>query len=172
MGKYIFTFSLILAAVFTRLLPHPPNVTPIMAIALFSAVYLDRKHTFIIPLAVMFVSDCFIGFHDVIFWVYGSFLLIGFIGLWLRKHQGVAMTFGATFAGSLLFFLITNFGVWMSAQSIYTHDTTGLYQCYIAAIPFFRNALIGDVFYVGALFGSYELVKKFLPALFVAKSKI
>jgi hypothetical protein len=172
MGKYIFTFSLILIAVLTRLLPHPPNVVPITAIALFSGVYLDRRHTFVVPLAVMLISDYFIGFHDVMLWVYVSFLLIGVVGLWLRKHQGIKTTIGATFAGSILFFLITNFGVWLSAQSMYTHDLAGLYQCYIAAIPFFRNTLIGDVFYVGALFGLYELVKKYLPVLFVAKSKI
>ncbi len=172
MGKYIFTFSLILVAVLARLMPHPPNVSPITAIALFSGVYLDRRHTFIVPLAVMLISDYFIGFHDMMLWVYASFLLIGVVGLWLRKHRGITTTLGATFAGSFLFFLITNFGVWLSSQSMYPHDYAGLYQCYTAAIPFFRNTLIGDVFYVGALFGLYELVKKILPALFAEKSKI
>jgi Family of unknown function (DUF6580) len=171
MGKYLFTFMLILAAVLTRLLPHPPNVTPITAIALFSGVYLDRKHTFIVPLVIMLISDFFIGFHNVMFWVYASFILVGLGGLWLRKHQGITTTVGVTFVGSLIFFIVTNFGVWLSTQTLYAHDLAGLIQCYTAAIPFFRNSLIGDLFYVGALFGLYETAKKYLPTLFVAKSK-
>lgn len=172
MSKYLFTFALILAAVLSRFLPHPPNVTPIAAIALFSGVYLDRKHTFIVPLAIMMISDFFIGFHDTVLWVYAGFLLAGMIGIWLRGHQGIATTTGATLAGSIMFFIVTNFGVWLTGLNMYTLDTAGLIQCYSAAIPFFRNALVGDLFYVGVLFGSYELVKRYFPTLITAKNKI
>lgn len=172
MGKYIFTFSLILVAVLTRLLPHPPNVAPIAAIALFSGVYLDRKHAFIVPIAVMLISDYFIGFHDTILWVYLGFLLIALAGLWLRKHQGITTTLGVTFTGSILFFILTNFGVWLSAQPMYPHNLAGLFQCYTAAIPFFRNSMIGDLIYVGAMFGTYELVKRHVPSLFAVRNKV
>jgi len=171
MGKYIFTFSLIIAAVFTRLLPHPPNFTAVTAIALFSAVYLDRRHVLIVPLAIMLISDFIIGFHDMVLWVYLSFLLIALTGLWLRRHQGVTATLGVTLTGSLLFFLLTNFGVWLSVQSMYPHNMAGLYQCYAAAIPFFRNSVIGDLVYVGAMFGAYEAAKRYVPALFAIKDK-
>lgn len=165
MTRYVFTFTLILLAVLSRLLPHPPNFAPITAIALFGGVYLDRKHTFLVPIAAMLISDYFIGFYSGIVWVYASFLAIGFIGLWVREHKSVSATIGATISGSVLFFIVTNFGVWISSQVTYSHTISGLVECYVAAIPFFRNTLLGDAAYVCIMFGSYELARKFIPAL-------
>lgn len=165
MARYLFTFTLISLAALSRLLPHPPNVAPITALALFGGVYLDKKHTFIVPIAAMIIADFFIGFHSEMLWVYASFAGIGLIGLWLRKHQGVGSTIFATLGGSILFFIVTNFGVWMSNYFMYPHNLTGLLQCYTAAIPFFRNTMIGDLFYVGAMFGLFELAKRYLPVL-------
>jgi len=165
MTRYLFTFSLILLATLSRLLPHPPNVVPITALALFGGVYLDKKQTLIIPLVAMLISDYFIGFHSEILWVYTSFVAIGFMGLWLRKHQGVLTGIGATFAGSVLFFVVTNFGVWLSPTFMYPRTLDGLLACYTAAIPFFKNTLAGDFFYVGVMFGLYELGKRFMPIL-------
>ena len=165
MAKYLFTFSLILLAALSRLLPHPANFAPITALALFGAVYLDRKHTFIVPIAAMLISDYFIGFHSAMMYVYSSLIMTGFIGLWLKDHRGVAQTAGATLAGSILFFIVTNFGVWISAQVTYPHTFAGLMECYVAAIPFFRNTLLGDAVYVGLMFGLYELMKRVIPQL-------
>jgi hypothetical protein len=165
MVRNILTFTLILFAALSRLLPHPMNFAPITALALFGGVYLDRKHAFIVPIAVMLVSDFFIGFHSSMIWVYGSFIAIGFIGLWLRNHPGVATTIGSTVAGSVLFFVVTNFGVWLTTEFAYPHTVVGMIQCYTAAIPFFRNTLAGDFIYVGAMFGLFELAKKYLPSL-------
>ncbi|MBI1804339.1 MAG: hypothetical protein HY033_04505 [Ignavibacteriae bacterium] len=165
MARYGFTFILILLAALSRLLPHPPNFAPITALALFGGVYLDRKHTFIVPIAAMLISDYFIGFYTGMMWVYASFTAIGFIGLWLRNHRGVVQTVGATLAGSVLFFVVTNFGVWISSQVSYPHNFAGLVECYVAAIPFFRNTVLGDALYVTAMFGLYELAVKFIPRL-------
>jgi len=165
MYRYIFTFGLIFVAAISRLLPHPVNVAPIGALALFGGVYLDRKHTFVVPLAALLISDYFIGFYTGMAWVYGSFVLIGFIGLWLRNHRSIAATVGATLAGSVLFFLVTNFGVWVSAQVSYPHTLAGLFQCYVAAIPFFRNSLAGDLGYVGILFTIHEFAARRFPVL-------
>lgn len=165
MTRHLFTFSLILMAALSRLLPHPPNVAPITALALFGGVYLDKKHTFVVPIVAMLLSDYFIGFHSEILWVYASFVAIGFIGLWLSKHKGILTGLGATLAGSILFFIITNFGVWLSPTFMYPRTLDGLLACYTAAIPFFRNTLAGDFFYVCAMFGLYELAKRFLPVL-------
>jgi hypothetical protein len=165
MARYAFTFFLILFAALSRLLPHPMNFAPITALALFGGVYLDKKHTFIVPIAAMLISDYFIGFYSGMTWVYSSFVAIGCIGLWLRNHRGIGTTIAATFAGSILFFIVTNFGVWMASQVSYPHTVAGLVQCYVAAIPFFRNSLFGDFFYVGVMFGVYEMVKKILPSL-------
>ncbi len=165
MARNIFTFSLILAAALSRLLPHPLNFAPISALALFGGVYLDKKHTFIVPLAAMLVSDYFLGFYSGMVWVYGSFALIGCIGLWLRNHRGVGTTAAATLTSSIVFFIVTNFGVWISRQVSYTNDLAGLLLCYEAAIPFFKNTLLGDAAYVTAMFGAYELMKKAYPSL-------
>ena len=172
MTRYIVTFMMILLAALSRLVPHVPNVTPITALALFGGVYLDKKHAFMVPLAAMLISDYFIGFYTGMAWVYASFVAIGFIGLWLRNHPGVATTLGATLAGSVLFFVVTNFGVWVSSQVTYPHTLTGLIECYVAAVPFFRNTLLGDVIYVSAMFGLFELAKKFVPSLEVKSTPL
>jgi hypothetical protein len=165
MMRLFFTFFLILFAALSRLLPHPANFVPITAIALFGGVYLDKKHTFIVPVAALLISDYFIGFYSGWQWVYGSFIAIGFIGLWLRNHKEVIPVIGASLVGSLLFFVVTNFGVWITSLEMYPRTFSGLLECYVAAIPFFRNTLAGDLFYVGAMFGIFELSKKYIPAL-------
>jgi hypothetical protein len=164
MTRRLVAFSLILLAVLSRLLPHPPNVAPITALALFGGVYLEMRYAFLIPLAAMLVSDALIGFYPGFGWIYGSFLAIGLIGLWLKAHPGVINTAAAALTGSVLFFIVTNFGVWVSSP-LYPHTPAGLGECYTAALPFFRNTLIGDAVYVGALFGAFELMKKSIPAL-------
>jgi len=165
MTRYMFSISLIVFAVLSRLLPHPPNVAPITALALFGGVILDKKQTFIIPLAALLISDYFLGFYSGMLWVYGSFVAIGVIGLWLRKHYSIASTFGASLAGSIFFFIVTNFGVWVMSQGMYPHTAAGLVECYLAAIPFFRNTLFGDLAYVGVMFGAFELAKRYIPSM-------
>jgi len=152
-------FLLIIVAVLLRLVPHPANFAPVAALALFGGVYLDKRWALILPLAAMLMSDIFIGFYtwQVMASVYISFALVGLIGLWVRKHKKAAVVIGATLSGSILFFLITNFAVWAFGM-MYPHTLQGLITSYVAGIPFFRNTLLGDYFYVGLFFGSYELV--------------
>lgn len=164
MARYAFTFTLIFLAALSRLLPHPPNFAPITAIALFSGMYLDRKHAFIVPMAAMLISDYFIGFYAGVTWVYACFLAMGLIGLWLRNHKTVGAVVGATLAGSLLFFVVTNFGMWLSS-GIYPHTMSGFVECYVAAIPFFKNTLLGDAIYVTVMFGLYESAMRYVPQL-------
>jgi hypothetical protein len=148
---------IILIAVVLRLLPHPPNVAPITALALFGGVYLNKKYALAIPLFAMFISDLFLGFHNTIPFVYGSFLLSGLIGLWLRSHKNIPIIITATLLSSLLFFIITNFGVWL-ASGMYPHTITGLIDCYVIAIPFYRNTIMGDIIYTGIFFSAYEFI--------------
>ncbi|MCX7877018.1 MAG: hypothetical protein N2510_00085 [Ignavibacteria bacterium] len=169
MFNFITAALLILFAALSRLLPHPMNFAPITAIALFSGVYLDRKYAFIIPLAAMVLSDAFMGFYQGIWWVYGSFALIALIGLWLKKIiegkssiSKALFILGTTLASSVVFFLITNFGVWTGGL-LYEMTWNGLLQCYVMAIPFFRNTVAGDLFYVTVMFGLYALIRKFAP---------
>ncbi len=156
--RYGAAVLLIAAAAFSRLLPHPANFTPIAAIALFGGVYFDKRFAFALPILAMLISDYFIGFHGEMYWVYGSFVLIGFIGLWLKNHKTPLLILGGTFASSILFFTVTNFGVWMKSGSMYAPTWAGLVECYVAAIPFFRNTVGGDVIFVAVMFGVYEMI--------------
>lgn len=158
---------LITLGVIARLLPHPPNVAPITALALFGGAYLPKQYAIIIPLAAMLISDIFIGFHGTMLYVYGSFAAIGLMGLWLREKRSPGKILGLSAAASLLFYLVTNFGVWAHPASWYPHTLQGLMQSYLMGLPFLRNTLIGDVGYTTAFFGGYELAKwwgrKYLP---------
>lgn len=157
MKKIFYPLLVILIASFIRLLPHPPNFSPIAAMALFGGVYFSKKYALIIPLIALFVSDIFLGFHSTIPFVYGSFLITGLIGLWLKKHRDFKSILVGTLLSSVLFFIITNFGVWLLG-TLYQKNITGLIQSYIMAIPFFRYTLVGDLFFTGIFFGSYQAV--------------
>lgn len=178
MTNFIIAAVLILFAAFSRLMPHPMNFAPIAAIALFAAVYMDKKYAFILPIAAMLLSDIFIGFYAGIEWVYGAFTLVAFIGLWLKKRvenkNGGAKAgyiFGATLFSSIVFFIVTNLGVWVSGM-YYEMNLKGLIECYTMAIPFFRNSLGGDLFYAAAMFGVYELVTKLAGTSSLQEAKI
>ncbi len=161
--------SIIIVAigVFSRLIPHAPNIVPIGALMLFGGAYLPKKLLWL-PILAMFISDYLIGFYgtDMIY-VYGSFVLAGLIGLWLRSHKKPLFVISGALSSSVLFFIITNFGVWAPPNNWYPHTINGLIQSYTMALPFFRNSLIGDLGYTILLFGGYELVKvfseKYLP---------
>ncbi|MBW7887943.1 MAG: hypothetical protein H3C35_06235 [Bacteroidetes bacterium] len=168
--QYLAAALLILLAAFSRLLPHPLNFTPVMAIALFGGMYFDKRFAVVIPFAALVLSDLFLGFYGEIFWVYGSFIAVAAIGMWLKNHKSVSMIAGTTLAGSILFFAVTNFGVWLSGYQTYPKTLEGLLACYTAAIPFFRNSLAGDFFYVAVLFGIFELSLRFSQKRVVVKA--
>ncbi len=154
-------FIIIAFAIILRLVPHPPNVAPIAAMALFGGVYLNKKYALIVPIIALFVSDIFLGFYSEMIFVYGSFLLTGLIGLWLRNHKSFRNVILASSGSSIMFFLITNFGVWLMS-SMYDKTFNGLLESYAMGLPFFRNTLLGDLGYVGLFFGSYELLSLFI----------
>ena len=153
-----------------RYLPHIPNFAPIAAMALFGGVYLNKKYAIVVPIAAMIVADYFIGFYNI--WlmlaVYGSFAIIGIVGLWLKNHKTASNIIGASLTGSVLFFLITNFAMWaiqpLMPQAIYPHTLQGLLASYTMGLPFFRFTLAGDLFYVGSMFGLMELSIKLSQA--------
>ena len=163
MKKTHLALTLIVLGIAARLLPHPANFAPIGAVALFGGMYLTRRYAMILPLIAMLISDIFIGFYtwQIMASVYISFALTGLIGLWVRKNKKLSTVIGGTVLGSILFFLITNFSVW-AFGTMYAHDFSGLIQSYTMAIPFFRNSLLGDLFYVGLLVGSYEAIRYFV----------
>jgi hypothetical protein len=151
---------LILIAALSRLLPHPANFTPIAAMALAGGVYLDKRFALAIPIGALIVSDIFIGFHNTVLFVYGSFIIAGFIGLWLKAHKKPALVIGGTILSSVIFFIITNFGVWITGGGwFYPKTLQGLVECYTLAIPFFRNTIAGDLVFTAVLFGLFEFAE-------------
>ena len=162
MNKLIITAIIIFAA-FTRFIPHPPNFTPIIAIGLFGGAYLqDRRIALLIPLIAMIISDVFLGFHGTMVWVYGSLIIISMMGILLKNQTTIINCTVATLGSSLLFFLVTNFGVWIMS-GFYEKSITGLLTCYSMALPFFHNTLAGSVVYSSIMFAGYEGLKNYLP---------
>ncbi|MCX7908139.1 MAG: hypothetical protein N2560_01290 [Ignavibacteria bacterium] len=164
----LFSLSLIAIAILSRFIPHPPNFTPLTAIALLSGYSFNNKlKSFLIPLIAMFLSDVFLGLHSTIWAVYLSFSLIVFFGFMLRKSFSFSKLLVFSSTSSLLFYLITNFGVWLSS-GMYPLNFEGLIQCYTLGLPFYKtttigmfgNAFIGDIFYSFTLFGTYQFAEK------------
>ena len=172
--QLIVILILVAVGVFYRLLPHPANFAPIAAVSLFSGFYFRRYFVFLVPILSMFLSDFFIGFYNwkLMVVVYASFVLIGFIGILIRKNKSILSVIGCSLMSSVLFFLLTNFAVWFFS-AWYPHNLQGLESCYLMAVPFFRNTALGDLFYVSVVFGCYEILaqpKEKLGLIFV-KSK-
>ena len=172
--KVLLVVLMIIIGLATRFLflipgfPQMPNFTAIGAIALFGSFYLKKKEALLLPLAALWMSDILLNnfiyaeyfasfslFGDP--WVYGGFLAIIFIGFkWLKKLSGKNLII-ASFIGAFAFYLITNFSAWL-ANPIYPKTFMGLMDSYIAGVPFFRNALLGNIFYSFILFGAYDLI--------------
>lgn len=159
--KVISYIAIILLAVVARLIPHPPNFAPIGGLALFSGANFKKKSALLIPLAAMFISDIFLGFHKTIPYVYVSFILITIIGKYIKENPKVINLISASFLSSVLFFLITNFGVWATG-TMYQKNFAGLIQSYILGIPFFRNTLISDLIYTFSFFYGYRFLSSFV----------
>lgn len=179
-------FGLIVAMIFlaalSRLLPHPPNFTPIGGMALFGAAYFTKKYwAFLIPFIALFISDLVINnliypivypeyyegftlFTTGWYWYYGAFALITLLGFQTLKEVKPTYLIGSSLAASVLFFLITNIGAWASGM-MYPMDASGLMASFVAGIPFFGYTIAGDLFYVAVLFGAFEMIEARFPQL-------
>ena len=151
--KEIFPISLILILVFARLIPHPPNFTPIIAAAIVSGYFFKNINLSLLTLLVaMLISDLFIGFYENMIFVYVSLLLITLVFHKINKKINFKNLFIYGFAGSLIFFLVSNFGVWaLGSFGVndlpYEKSLTGLIECYILAIPFFGNTFLSTIIF-------------------------
>lgn len=170
--------GLVVIGVVSRLIPHWPNFTPVLASALFAGVYIkDKKWAFLVPLATMALSDLFLPFHSMVFFNYGAIALVVLLGSLINKVK-VSNLFLASIAGSVLFFLITNFGSWVvDPFNLYADNFSGLMASYVAALPFSANqwlpgstsfatnTLYSDLFYNAVLFGAFALAQYKIPQL-------
>ena len=148
----IFPISLILLLAFSRLIPHPPNFTPIVAVAIMSGYFFKNiKLSFIVLLISMLFVDIFIGFYKHMFFVYLSLFLITFIFFKISDKINFKSLFVFGFLGSLIFFVVSNFGVWTFGvlspvtNLPYEKSLNGLISCYFLAIPFFKNTLFSTI---------------------------
>ena len=158
--------GIITLLVMLRLVPHPPNATPIAAMALFAgAVYSNRVLAYLIPLAAMFLSDVVIGLHSTIWYVYAGVAITVLIGSTLQ-HITVFRVGAVAVIASTVFFLVTNFGSWLH-HDMYTPDLSGLLQAYIAGLPFLRNAMIANLIFAYLIFYSLVWLK---DGYFLAKN--
>ena len=164
---------IILLAAFTRIMPHPPNFSPMAAIGLFGAAHFAKKwQAFFIPLIGIWISDLvinnyvysssssnFVWFYSGFYWQYMSYILIIFAGLFIF-NRGISLTktFGGMMSSSGIFFLVSNFGVW-AGGTMYPKNFGGLITCYAAGVPFIHNTIISDVLFTTVLFGTYYLLQ-------------
>ncbi len=163
--KEIFPISLILILAFARLIPHPPNFTPIIAVAIVSGYFFKNINLSLLTLLIaMLISDLFIGFYENVIFVYVSLLLITFVFHKISNKINFKNLFICGFAGSLIFFVVSNFGVWALGSPgvydiAYEKSLSGLIECYILAIPFFGNTFLSTLIFA-------------YPALFIYRSLI
>ncbi|HJQ39825.1 MAG TPA: DUF6580 family putative transport protein [Thermoanaerobaculia bacterium] len=170
-----FTLSLLLVAlgVVLRVAPHPLNFAPVGAIALFAgATFENRRSAFLVPLVTMFIGDLFIGLHSLMPVIYATYALIVILGMALRsRRRSVLAVGGAAIASATIFFIVTNFAVWLTLET-YPLTLDGLAACYAAAIPFFDRTLASDLLFSAIFFGAFALAERRLDdAHRVAASK-
>jgi hypothetical protein len=164
-SRLIALLSAIVVAAALRLVPHPPNFTPIGAMALFSGAYLRRRVVaFAAPLGALLLSDMVLGFYHGQATVYFSVALIVMIGMVALSRTSPLRVGAAALASSILFFVVTNFGMWLFS-GIYPRTMIGLGACFVAAIPFFQNTVAGDLFYATLLFGGFRVAELLVPRL-------
>jgi len=174
--------GLVLVAALSRLVPHLPNCTALGALAVFGAAYFrPRWLAFAVPLAAWFLSDVALeftyrfgllggwlansrGFYSNMWVVYATITLIAALAMILQRKRSLLTTSASVLAGSLIFFVITNFAVWVGS-TLYPQTAAGLVTCYTAAIPFFHYTMLGDVCFATALFGGFALLQRAYPAL-------
>jgi hypothetical protein len=160
-------------AALLRLAPHPPNFSPIGGVALFGGARLRGWLAYLVPLLALAITDPirsrmeggYPAYSSGTIIVYASFLISVFLGrTFLRNTNSPGRIAGVVFAGSLQFFLITNFFVWFGSHDMYPPTLAGLAACYTAGLPFYGRTLLGDFFYAGVLFGAYAFVTRRLES--------
>lgn len=180
--KFLLRFSILTALIvicaFSRIILPIPNFSPLGAIGLFGAAYFTKKwQAFSIPIIATWLSDLllnnliygeyfseFVWFYPGFYWQYGSYMLITLVGVIIFRKINLQRIIGGAFASTIIFYLISNFGVWASGL-MYPLTANGLITCYIAGIPYINGTLLGDLFYSGIMFGGFALLQNSIPSL-------
>lgn len=160
--------GLTIAAAALRLVPHPPNFTPVGGVALFGGARLRGWQAYCVPLLAMLITDPILSRmagYPAYSWatlvIYSCFLINVLLGrVFLRRSYNALGIASTAVLGSIQFFVITNFFVWLPGGSMYAHNLNGLLECYVAALPFFGRTLLADLFYSGVLFSAHALLSR------------
>jgi len=144
--NFLLFFTMVVFILVFRYFPHPPNFTPVLALTLYTSIYFGLRSSPFVILAFAF-SDYFLGFHQLLIFTWGSLAIISVIGMFGKNFLS---RLALLFLSSIIFFMCSNFGVWVFSE-FYTKDLEGLLQCYVLAIPFFTNTIISTIVF-GMLF--------------------
>ena len=145
---YLLPICLILILSFSRLIPHPWNFTPVLATGIFAGFYFKQFYlSLFIVILSMFIGDLFLGFHSLMFFTYVALVIAVLIGLSVKHFKFTEILYSGL-ASSVCFFIITNFGAWLTHGEMYAKNFSGLMQSYVMAIPFFQNTLISTFLYL------------------------
>ncbi|MCQ2375907.1 MAG: hypothetical protein MJ069_08430 [Salinivirgaceae bacterium] len=180
--NFFVALLMVVLAIASRFVPHPMGFAPIVATSLFGAAYFTKHwQAYTIPLVAMWISDLllnnlvysyvfdgFVLFYDGCFFTYLSFVIIALAGSSVLTKVTIGRVVLSSLAASVVFFLLSNFGTWYST-SMYPSTFSGLIACYTAGLPFFKNALIGDLVYCGIMFGAFEFMSARIPQLSQSK---
>jgi len=158
------SIGVISVLLFTRLIPHPPNFTSLIALSFYIPALFGIKYI-IIVLFAFFLSDLIIGFHQVLLFTWGSVVIIGLISKYF-KNKIFKRALGVFFA-AVIFFIISNFGVWLNGSYGYTLE--GLIQCYTLALPFFKYSIISTILCSIIIEFSIKILKNTLKEYFIIK---
>ena len=145
--------------ILSRLIPHPPNFTPLIAGAVFLPFLLKDKRLVIgLPISILLISDLIIGLHNTLLWTYGAFLLIG-LTVFTYTKQNLKNLLSLAVVSPTIFYVLTNFGVWLTS-SLYMKSFAGLVECYVLAIPFYANSLLSTILFSVLFYAVWQLVLK------------
>lgn len=172
--RFVVITAIVLLLAFSRLFPHPLNFSPIAALALFGGSrYRSRFTAYLIPLGAVWISDLFLNyafyghfvpFYEGAFFTYAAFAMIVLLGsLFLRRFSAGNLLI-SSLSASVLFFLVSNLGVWIFS-GMYPLNLTGITACYSAAVPFFRNTLAGDLIYSFVVFYAFAIAQQWIPSI-------
>ncbi|MBK6967216.1 MAG: hypothetical protein IPH20_25805 [Bacteroidales bacterium] len=172
--------AIVASLALSRLLPHPFNFSPIAAMALFGgARYSSRYTAYLLPLAAVWISDLFLNYafygrfvplYDGALFTYAAFAMIVWLGSVALKKFSAKNLLLTGLSASVIFFIVSNFGVW-AFSGMYPFSSAGILACYAAAIPFFRNTLAGDLIYTFAVFYAFEYAQNRISLLKVPALK-
>ena len=160
--KVILGISIVFVLALSRVLPHPPNFTPILGMAFFAGAVFDRKiYAYCIPIVAMLISDLYLGFHTGMPIIYFAICVCILIGTILNSKLNLTTSFLGISAGVLSFYLISNFAVWYGS-GMYSSDLNGIITCYVMALPFLQNTFLSSILYGMSACMLYILADKYL----------